>query len=241
MALRTLIPFAFLFIISCGDATTEVNEADSAFMDSMISARNHAVDSPSITQLPDTEHHTALPVVFDGDIIMQNTDIKQASIIGGLMGGKYNHVGIIFQRKKDGLLMVAEVIDSVRMTPLTDFVDRTGGHVCLLRIKNSNVTLTEAKVDKLRSAGKAYVGKGFDPVLNWDDSKLYSSEFVWKAYNNAMMLTLCPTRKVADFDISPEKQKELNAEHGGQVSNLDEAVSVDDIYNSEKLEVIYEQ
>jgi hypothetical protein len=230
-----------VFLLSCGEET-KVNEADSAFMDSMLNAHsNTVIDSLALQTSGDTEFHTALPTVFDGDIIMQNITNKQPQLLHELMGGKYNHVGMIFQRKKDGMLMVIEMLDSARMTPLRDFVDRSGGHACLLRVKEANKTLTEEKIKALREAAKGYKGVAFDPVLNWDDSHLYSSELVWKIYNNAMRLTLCPTRKVSDFAISDAKQKEVTTMYGGVISPKDEAVSPDDIYKSEKLEIIYEK
>lgn len=239
--MRILIP-AFLFLlVACGDDSTEVNKKDSLFMDSMINARNR-VSSDSAAAAHTTEFHVALPPVFDGDIIMENFDHPNTALAQQLMGGKYNLVGIIFQRPKDGLLCVLDLTDSVHVTPLTEYVDRAkDGHVCVLRLKDANMTLNEEKVKSLRSSAKEYKGRPFDPVLNWDDSRLYPSELVWKVYNNAMRLTLCPTHTVADFDISDEKQKELSKEYGGTVSNKDEAVSTEDIYNSVKLEIVYEK
>lgn len=240
--MRFLFPLILLLMISCGNETA-VSSADSAFTDSMANAGNQTlIDSALTTASGDTEFRVALPPVYDGDIIMENCTHPSAVLSQQLMGGKYNHVGIIFQRKKDGIYFVMDLTDSVHLTPLTEYVDRaTDGHVCLLRLRDANKTLTEQKVTALRNAAKAYNGVPADPVLNWDDSHLYASELVWKVYNNAMLLTLCPTRTVADFDISDETQKELAKTHGGSVSNKDEAVSTDDIYNSVKLEVIYEK
>jgi hypothetical protein len=243
MAMRFLLPVLLLFLVSCGSEPSDVNADDSAFMDSMISARNHAsVADTSPVAGKDTVFHTALPTVFEGDIILENCNIPSAVLAGELMGGKYNHAGIIFQRQKDGLLCVLDVTDTVRITPLTEYVDRArDGQVCVLRLKDANKTLNEDKIKALKAAGKAYKGVAADPVLNWDDSHLYSSELVWKVYNNAMTLTLCPTHKVADFKISDAKQKEVEKAHGGEVSPKDEAVSPDDIYHSQKLEIIYEK
>ena len=242
MALKYFLPVAILLCVSCGDGE-EARTSDSLLQDSVMKASQHN-DSLMTTGVvsKDTVHHTALPTVFDGDIIMENYGVDQCVAWNQLMGGKYNHIGIIFQRQKDGILCVADLTDSVRVTELTNYVDRaTDGQVAVLRLKNANVTLTEEKVTSLRESARAYKGKPADMVLNWDDSRLYPAEFVWKVYNNAMRLTLCPTRKVADFDISDEKQKELTKQYGGNVSPKDEAVSIDDIYHSEKLEIIYEK
>lgn len=240
MAMRFFIPIAILFAFGCADDTNESRTDTTAGTDSATSVQNS--DPNRIIANKDTVFQTALPPVFDGDIILQNSKSPQAQLFHVLAGGKYNHAGLIFQRRKDGLLMVVEVTDSVRMTPLTDWVNAAdSGHVCLMRLKNANMTLNEEKVKSLRDAVKAYKGVPFDPVLNWDDSGLYSSEFVWKVYNNAMRLTLCPTRTVGDFDISEEEKTRLKKEFGKNVSDRDEAVSPDDIYHSEKLEIIYEK
>lgn len=237
------IVFAFMIVLiaSCsGDNSETANDTAAVTMDSAVMANNLVANDRSA--INDTVFQTALPPVFDGDIIMQICEEPQAKLMGELMGGKYNHVGIIFKRERDGLLTVVEVQDSVRLIPLTDFVNRgVGGHVCVLRLKDSNKTLTEKKVNALRDAGKSYRKRPFDPVLNWDDSHLYSSEFVWKAYNNAMMLRLCPTRTVADFKVTAEKKAELKKTYGMNVSDQDEAVSVEDIYKSPKLEIVFEK
>jgi hypothetical protein len=241
MALKNLLLLAALMLFfSCNNPKkNNAQNSDTSIADSTERAIADAINS---SPKRDTVKSTALPPVFDGDIIMINSRTPQAELLHQLMGGKYNHVGIIFQRKKDGILMVVDVQDSVRATPLTDFVaSSVNGAVCLLRIKDANKTLNERKTKSMRETAKSYAGKPFDPVLNWDDSKIYSSELVWKVYDKSMMLKLCKTRTVSDFDISDSKKSELSQSYGGKVSDKDEAVSPDDIYKSEKLEVIYEK
>jgi hypothetical protein len=230
-----------LIAFSCGDPTENTATTDS-MAPPLDSAAIRNIVANDTSNIRDTVFHTALPPVFDGDIIMQNNRFPESELLHQLMGVKYNHVGLIFQRERDGLLMVLEMQDTLRATPLTEFVDRgIDGHVCLLRLKNADKTLNEEKTKALRDAARGYRKKPFDPVLNWDDAGLYSSEMVWKVYNNAMRLTLCPTRKVKDFDISPEKQAEMKKTYKKNVSNADEAVSIDDIYNSQKLEIVFEK
>lgn len=241
MVIRKVFSFtALTLLLSCGspDAAADKKEAENQSADSAERAIAQAINSAPKS---DTVFSKALPPVFDGDIIMINSRSPQAELLHQLVGGKYNHVGLIFQRKKDGLLMVLDVQDSVRATPLTDFVSSSvNGAVCLLRLKDASKVLNEKKVNALRGTARSYAKKPFDPVLNWDDSKVYSSEVVWKVYDKSMMLKLCPTGTVADFDISAQNQKELSSTYGGTVSNKDEAVSPDAIYNSPKLEIIYE-
>ncbi|MFM2016552.1 MAG: hypothetical protein RL007_208 [Bacteroidota bacterium] len=241
MALKKyiLIPFCSL-LLACGapDNSSDAKDSAGRNVDSTETAIANAINN---SDKRDTVFSKALPPVFDGDIIMINSNSPQAVLLNQLVGGKYNHVGIIFQRKKDGILMVTDVQDSVVATPLTDFVaSAVNGEVCVLRLKDASKVLNEDKVRSLREATRSYAKKPFDPVLNWDDSKIYSSELVWKVYDKSMMLKLCKTGTVADFDISEQKQKELSSTYGGNVSNKDEAVSPDAIYNSPKLEIIYE-
>lgn len=245
MKIFTAIGFTFLLLAwsACGDSASDTkSDSDTTIAVTLDSAQqaNLMVEN-DMRNIKDTVFHTALPPVFEGDIIMQNFDSRNANLMHKLMGGKYNHVGMIYKRPKDGMLMVVDMQDSVRVTPLTDFVDRSvDGHVCLLRVKDANLTLNEEKTKGLIDAAKAYKGRPFDPVMNWDDSHMYSSELIWKIYN-AIYLKLCPTRTVADFDISQEEKDRLKTDFGLNVSDKDEAVSIDDIYNSPKLEIIYEK
>ena len=241
MALKKciLVPFCSL-LLACSNSGNSSDSKDSVSntADSTETAIAEAINN---SDKRDTVFSKALPPVFDGDIIMINSSSPQAVLLNQLVGGKYNHVGIIFQRKKDGILMVTDVQDSVRATPLTDFVaSSVNGAVCVLRLKDASKVLNEEKVKSMRETTRSYAKKPFDPVLNWDDSKIYSSELVSKIYDKSMMLKLCKTGTVADFDISEQKQKELSATYGGKVSTKDEAVSPDAIYNSPKLEIIYE-
>jgi hypothetical protein len=241
MALRLLLPCALLFVMACGEPGTPVNNADSAFMDSMLKAHEAAYDS-SLVSLRDTVFHTALPPVFEGDIIMQQYGGGKPKLWSELMGGKYNHVGIILMRPRDGILMVVDVTDTVRFTELTTYVDRAeDGHVAVLRLKDAKETLDEEKVKSLKETAKGFRGVPGDAVLNWDDTQMYPAELVWKVYNNALKLALCKKTTVASFGIAKEKQKELSTNYGGTVNAKDEAVSIDDIYNSPKLEIIYEK
>lgn len=243
--MRYFLLIGAALLMGCGEkandhAVDTTAVVDNTKTDSAVAMQNMVKND--VSHIKDTVFHTALPPVFEGDILLENCKDPQAELVGMLMGGKYNHVGIIFQRPKDGVLVVVDCLDSVRITPLTDYVDRAdSGHVCLMRLKESNKTLTEEKVTALRQAAKGYKQKPFDPVLNWDDSGMYSSELVWKIYNNAMRLTLCPTRKISDYKISDANKKELTKKYGKNVSDLDEGVSPDDIYHSQKLEIIYEK
>lgn len=242
MVIRKVFSLSALTLLcSCGspDSAADKNPTDNNVADSAERAIAQAINSAPVQ---DTVFTAALPPVFDGDIIMINSRSPQGELLQQLAGGKYNHVGIIFQRKKDGILMVLDVQDSVRATPLTDFTaSSVNGAVCLLRLKDANKTLTESKMKSMRETARSYAGKPFDPVLNWDDSGLYSSELVWKVYDKSMLLKLCPTRTVSDFDISDSKKQELSKTYGGNVSDKDEAVGPDDIYNSKKLEIVYEK
>jgi hypothetical protein len=240
MALRFIIPVAFLFLMACGDGTEQATK-DSLIADSIMRASMAQLDSIAVAA-GDTEFHTALPPVFDGDIILQVYGADQPKLWGELMPGKYNHCGLIIKRPKDGILCVVEVVDSVRLTELTNYVDRAeGGKLCVMRIKNANLTLNEEKVKALLTSAKTFKGIPFDPVLNWDDSHMYPAELIWKIYNNAMMLTLCEKTVVDSFHISADRKAELNKQYGGTVSGRDEAVSIEDIYNSPKLEIVYEK
>jgi hypothetical protein len=196
-------------------------------MDSSYAARKVMQDSfPNRSN--DTMHMIALPPVMEGDLVFQILDNPFCNRYGKIFGSKYNNIGIIFIRQRDKLYIVISALDSVKPVPLTEWVDAgVGDHVALMRLKNANKTLTEKRTDKLRTALKAFKAHPLDQRLSWTDDAVYPSELAWKAYHNGLKIDLCTPKKLTDYnkDATPGE----------------EAVSPDDLYNSPKLELIYER
>jgi hypothetical protein len=106
------LPFLFLFFISCGDDKS-VN-SDSLRADSALKAQQMKDTAPPpVAVSKDTMHLTALPPVFEGDIVMQISEDPMLVAFGNACKSKYNNAGMIFMRPRDNAYMVLEMRDTV--------------------------------------------------------------------------------------------------------------------------------
>lgn len=239
--MKNFLPaFLCLLFASCGGEHSEAY-LDSLRTDSAIKAQlAYTVPRDSVSK--DTVHMVAMPPVFEGDIVMQNSDDPALVEFGKICGSKYNHCGLIFIRPRDHLYMVAEVKDSVRLTPLTEWVDRgVGHHVALVRLKNSNQILNEKKTERLRKSGNLFRGKKYDEMLSWSDEAVYSTEMAWKMYHSALNIDICELGKISDVHLAGTKAEEAaKKRYGNPLPPGSQFLSPDAIYKSPKMEVIYE-
>jgi hypothetical protein len=240
--MKKILPAFFcLFLFSCSNDQSQ-EKIDSLKTDSALKAQT-ALVVPRDSVSKDTMHMVALPPVSEGDIVMQNSDDPKMVEFGNVCGSKYNHCGIIFIRPRDHMYMVAEVKDSVRLTPLTEWVDRgVGQHVALLRLKNASQVLSPAKADRLKKGGNAFRGKKYDGALSWSDDAVYSTEMVWKMYKSTLNIEICELGKISDVKIAGTKTEEvMKRKYGQPLPPASQFLSPDAIYKSPKMEVIYER
>ncbi len=125
-----------------------------------------------------------------GDVIMQSDPFESASGIKILTASKWNHVGVVVE--KNGSLFVVEALASVRYTPVDEYVNR-GEDYKHLRLKED---LSMEDKTKINNAVKAYIGKRYDPILSWDDNKMYCSELVQKVFKDAIDIEVTRERKI---------------------------------------------
>lgn len=233
-----------LLIVACGTEHNSSTDADSAqqagaaLLDSL--QRN---DSMRQLRSDDTIHMITLPTVFDGDIVFQNLNHPIARNLGTISGSKYNHCGMIFLRAKDGLYVVIDVTDSVRITPLREWVAAGDGkHVALSRFKNYNVDINARRLEKLKKALKEIRRTPGDPYFSWGDQGLYSSEMVYKVFQGSINAELCERSSFAQWKFESDSLKNaLKKVYNGSIPSSEQCVSPDDIRNSNKLEVVYER
>lgn len=240
-SMKNILPALLsLLLFSCsGDQSDE--KADSLKTDSALKAQL-AITVPPDSVNKDTVQMVALPPVFEGDIVMQNSSDPEFVEFGKICGSKYNHCGIIFIRPRDHMYMVAEVKDSVHLTPLTEWTARgVDHHVALLRLKNSSQILNEKKTERLRKSGHLFRGKKYDDALSWSDDAIYSTELVWKMYHSALNIDICTLGKISDVKMAGTKAEEAAKKRYGQpLPAGSQFLSPDAIYKSLDMQVIYE-
>lgn len=161
--------------------------------------------------------------VREGDVIFQSTPSRQTRALELATGSVYTHVGLVM--KEGGRWVVYEAIQPVVMTPLERWIQRgTNGHYVLKRWKDAETQIDMNAISKLREALRPMVGRDYDGQFLWDDTKIYCSELVWKAYQRALGVELVPLGKYRDFDLSHPEVKKLLAERFHGPVPLDESV-----------------
>jgi cell wall-associated NlpC family hydrolase len=175
--------------------------------------------------------HAANPL-RDGDIIFHTSRSAQSQAIQRATHSPYSHVGLVFHR--DGKPFVFEAIATVRYTPLAQWTARgTNGDYVVKRLKSP---LTVAQADKLRKAAEKYANKPYDLYFEWSDARIYCSELVWKAYQDALGIELGTRQKLRDFDLSdPVVKAKMRERYGANVPMNEPVISPAAVFESRQL------
>jgi len=91
---------------------------------------------------------------------------------------------------------------------------------------------------KAEALGKQMIGTEYDSHFQWSNEKLYCSELVWKIYNQATGLKLCPPHRVTSYDLHQPAMLKLIKQRFGSIKKLPKnelMVSPGDIARSELL------
>ena len=196
------------------------------------SARNQAAVKDVLDGLPD---------LMEGDIIVQDIQNATGDLMREAMPAEWTNIGIIFRRDADGAMVVMDVIGKVRLTPLPEWISAgRENKVALYRLKDGENQLVPKNVKKLRVACKPFKSTPADRYFGWSDDELYSSELVWKVYQNGLGISLCPLRKLNTLSLGGEKVKPLiTKKYGAVVPATEYAVTIADIYSSPQLKLLY--
>ena len=170
-----------------------------------------------------------------GDIVLQSLNSSQCNAIREATDSYYTHCGIVL---RDGdQLTIYEAIGPVKKSRLQNF---TGSGI------NDHFVVLRPALKDLSSAAKMKrycdkeLGKSYDLFFNWDDTEIYCSELVWKAYKTAG-IELCEPRPLKDYDLSsPVVQAVMKQRYGEKIPEDELMVAPSDLFSSTLLEVVYE-
>jgi len=117
----------------------------------------------------------------EGDIIFQSLgDSELGAVIESATKSPYSHCGIIV--KRDNAWKVLEAIGPVQETPVVDWILRGKNH------KYEVFRLHERYQDRIPvfiAKARSYLGRPYDIQYEFDDSKIYCSELIFKAFKQA--------------------------------------------------------
>ena len=196
-------------------------------------------------------------VIQSGDIIFHTSQSDESEAIRIITGSNYTHVGVIMQ-DKDGYYNVFETGGkkatsgtstgdtatsgtatggTVRTTPLKDFIDRgDDSKFTVMRVRS----FSPPQKKPLKKAIKKFMNKPQDYHLRWSDDELYSSEFVYKIFLEAMEVKLGEFKNFGDFDLASNEAKKLMETRFPDGFNENEPVlSPQSLSKSPNLRLIY--
>lgn len=177
-------------------------------------------------------------VLRDGDIIFQSSRSGQSRAIELATGSPYSHCGMIF-RSDTGRVewYVLEAVQPVKWTALDDWIARgVNGHYVIKRL---DASLDGVQAQALKAVGGKYVGKDYDLQFGWDDERIYCSELVWKAYDQALGIRLGEPQNLSDLDLNdPAVRAKLQERYGERLPTDEPMVSPVRIFDSPQLKVI---
>ncbi|MAY84096.1 MAG: peptidoglycan peptidase [Flavobacteriales bacterium] len=174
----------------------------------------------------------------NGDIIFQTSTSNQSKAIQLATSSKYSHMGVIYEQ--EGKFFVYEAVQTVRLTPLQDWINRgKDQHYIVKRLNNSKELLSAEALKKMKQIGEKFKGKPYDIYFEWSDDRIYCSELVWKIYKEALGIEIGEVEKLSDFNLSHEAVKAKMKERYGSNIPMDELViSPAAMFESDRLRTI---
>ncbi len=137
-----------------------------------------------------------LPPLKDGDIVFQSIQSPQTAAIAIATFSPYTHVGII--KMVDGEPYVVEAVGPVREIPLDQWIEQgIEGRIAVKSLHN----LTEQQAADVLQAAREYYGRPYDFYFLFDKAKIYCSELVYYAFQDALRLTLGKVEELKDLSM----------------------------------------
>jgi hypothetical protein len=135
----------------------------------------------------------------EGDIVFQSLPPSRLSLaIEGATRSRYSHCGIV--ARDEGRWVVYEAYRGVAAMPLSEWLRRgqRGGFVAY-RLKEAH----RAHVPEFLAATREQFGKPYDVRYRWDDERIYCSELVFKAFEQAAGEQLGSLVRLGDLNWQP--------------------------------------
>jgi hypothetical protein len=179
--------------------------------------------------------------LLEGDIIFQTSRSNQSKAIQLATGSPYSHCGLLFHAGPiSKQWYVVEAVQPVKRTPLAQWIQHgEGGNYVVKRLLDPPDSMER---NALRKAAEQFIGTNYDLYFGWSDERIYCSELVWKAYQQATGLQVGELRALGKFDISvPAVAKKLKERYGEQIPLDEPVISPAAIFDSPLLETVVAQ
>lgn len=137
----------------------------------------------------------------EGDIVFQSLPHNPViDAIEGCTGSPYSHCGIVVKNKRGW--WVLEAIGPVQEGPLTRWIAQgRDRQFAVYRLKADH----QPKVSAMIDAARKFLGRPYDIQYELDDSKIYCSELIYKAWLAATGEKMGKTVKLGDLNWKPHE------------------------------------
>ncbi len=136
-----------------------------------------------------------------GDILLQHRQERLGSFISDISDSPYSHCGIVVY--KDGKPYVMDALGEVKLRPLQTWLEE--GYLGLftqLRVQD----LTESEMEKVIDSAYKYFGKPEDLKYEMDNDKLYSAEFIFKAFLRGAKIKISDNKSLGKYDYRKQEE-----------------------------------
>lgn len=146
----------------------------------------------------------------EGDILFQSLPRNELTdAIEGVSESCWSHCGILVCDGEEW--MVAEAIGTVHLTPLNKWVLRS--RHCRFAAYRVDA-MKEEDMPRLRGAIDAMIGKPYDYHYSPDDSEIYCSELVFRAFERGLGMNVGTWQKLQDLKWQPFEKFVRSMEEG---------------------------
>ncbi|HTF06158.1 MAG TPA: YiiX family permuted papain-like enzyme [Bacteroidia bacterium] len=179
-------------------------------------------------------------VFHDGDMIFQTSQSGQSLAVSYATHSKYTHCGLLFS--DNGKWYVYEAVQPVKKTLFKDWIAMgDSNYYVVRRLIKSDSIMTPAVVTQMRASCNKRMGKNYDLYFGWNDSLIYCSELVWKAYNESTGLEVGHPKPMKEYDLThPLVLKTMTQRYGTKIPYEELMISPGDIFDSELLTTVKE-
>ncbi len=151
------------------------------------------------------QYHPAL-----GDFLFQSFPHSPLTdAIEGCSGSPLSHCGIV--KQTEGKWVVIEAVGPVKETPLSEWIAQ--GRDNAFAAYRFRAPLAE-KIPAIISAAEKYEGRPYDIHYDFDDTKIYCSELLWKATRDATGVKLGKIQKLGELKWQPYEEVIRYIENG---------------------------